>query len=111
MNTHNFHLLITDYLKPGLNNIRELNQYSFSGKIKFVLHKVDKIVNNLNKFNINEKSKAEYLNTRKKVHIYIEEKLYKKIKYYHRKLNSYSIAQLVRIILRIFLKMVKEYGY
>ena len=33
MAVYNFHFLITNELKEKLNNIKELNGYSFSGKI------------------------------------------------------------------------------
>ena len=42
MKTHNFHFLINKKLKTDINNIEELKKYSFSGKLNFILIKIDK---------------------------------------------------------------------
>jgi hypothetical protein len=111
MKTHNFHFLITEELKEKTNNINELKKYSFSKKINFILDKISNIPILLDKLKLNEKSKVEYLKNKKNVHLYIKEKLYKKIKYLHGYFNTYSLALYVRMVIRIFIRMVEKYGF
>ena len=111
MKIHKFHFIITAKLKSELNEVTELNEYSFSGKINFILSKIENTARYLVKFRINENSRVEYLQTRKDIQLYIEEDLFQKIKYYHGKFNSYSIALFVRMMIRLFLNMIKEYGF
>ena len=47
---------------------------------------------------------------RKSVHIYLPYFLYRKLKLMHHDLNFYSIAQLLRWILKFFLDLLKQYG-
>jgi hypothetical protein len=47
---------------------------------------------------------------RKNVFVYLSEKLYRNLKLLHQDLNYYSMAQLLRLVLRVFLDLVKIYG-
>ena len=44
------------------------------------------------------------------VHLYLKPEVYRRLKLIHQDLNLYSIAQLVRGILKVFLDFVKQYG-
>ena len=55
---------------------------------------------------VNSNTKIE----RKSVHVYMPCSMYRKLKLMHHDLNFYSIAQLLRWILRFFLNLNKEYG-
>jgi hypothetical protein len=55
---------------------------------------------------VNENKEIE----RESVHVYLPEYLYRKLKLIHHDLNYYSIAQLLRLILRVFLGLARRYG-
>jgi hypothetical protein len=111
MQIHKYHFLITENLKNELNMIEELFHFSFSGKINFIIKKSDDIFKFTSFLKIDEESKVEHLNENKDIQLYIKKSLFKKIKKYHGRLNSYSIAVIVRLIIRIFLKMIEVYGF
>lgn len=47
---------------------------------------------------------------REHIHVYMPDYLYRQLKLIHQDLNFYSIAQLARFFLRLFLDLVKEHG-
>jgi hypothetical protein len=47
---------------------------------------------------------------RKNVFVYLPDKIYRALKLMHQDLNYYSMAQLMRLVLRVFLGLVKEFG-
>ena len=47
---------------------------------------------------------------RESIHIYLPEMFYKQLKAMHHDMNYYSIAQLLRRMLRFFLGLMKLYG-
>ena len=47
---------------------------------------------------------------RKSVYVDLPEKLYREFKLMHQDLNYYSMAQLLRLVLRVFLGLVAEFG-
>jgi hypothetical protein len=60
-------------------------------------------------------SRYEFVNDykdieRKSVFIYLPDKLYRELKLMHQDLNYYSMAQLLRLVLRVFLGLANVYG-
>ena len=47
---------------------------------------------------------------RKSVYVYLPDSRYRQLKLMHQDLNYYSMAQLLRLILSVFLDLTKEYG-
>jgi hypothetical protein len=47
---------------------------------------------------------------RRSVHVYLPESRYRQLKLMHQDLNFYSIAQILRMMLRLFLSLIKNYG-
>ncbi|MBN1699638.1 MAG: hypothetical protein JW881_19120 [Spirochaetales bacterium] len=113
---HEFHLIITDIMKENLRSLTLFgSRRSLSGVIAGILSCIDPLIikehiwgrQRMNRYQAVSDNPDE---NRKHVHVYFTEDMYRKIKLLHADLNCFSIAQLVRWFLELFLAMVERYG-
>ncbi|MBN2533446.1 MAG: hypothetical protein JXB88_11160 [Spirochaetales bacterium] len=111
-----FHFKMDVKMKEEL---RRLDLYKQEGSISQLVVKIFSLLSpHLEKEHFTGKqrmSKYELVNddrkiSRESVHVYFPDSLYRRLKAIHHDLNFYSIAQLVRMMLRMFLDWMKKYG-
>ena len=113
---HEFHFILDTGMKEELKNLsiyKELG--SLSGIIVKILWLIGLVIRREHKWG--EQRESRYMpvcdnpdELREHVHVYFPRELYRELKLLHADLNCFSIAQLVREFLRIFLDLVKEFG-
>ncbi|MCW8966823.1 MAG: hypothetical protein OQK82_09100 [Candidatus Pacearchaeota archaeon] len=113
---HEFHFVLERTMKENLMLLELYKKTrSFSGVIVQILSLLSPV---LKKKHIwGKQRKSRYLNIspysdeiREHVHVYFPGEVYRELKLLHQDLNYYSIAQLVREFLRLFLFLVKKFG-
>ena len=113
---HEFHFIITRSMKKCLKNLdifkRALN---LSGIIVKILSVLAPVLQCEHKWG--EQRMSRYMpvcdnpdEIREHVHAYLPEDLYRELKLLHKDLNVFSIAQIVREFLDVFLGLVEKYG-
>jgi hypothetical protein len=114
---HDFHFILDHRTKEQLfsNVIIRNTKISLSNLIKRIIRDLIPIIRAEHQYGNQRVSKyknvAEYPDgVVEHVHVYFFEPVYRELKCLHNDLNFYSIAQLVRYILRVFLELVEEYG-
>ncbi|MBN1698790.1 MAG: hypothetical protein JW881_14840 [Spirochaetales bacterium] len=113
---HEFHFIMTDLMRGKLRNlILFVSSRSLSGVIVGILSRIDPLIIKEHKWGRQRMSRYRTVSdnpdeNREHVHVYFSEDMYRKIKLLHADLNCYSIAQLVRWLLELFLAMVERYG-
>ncbi|MBN1699102.1 MAG: hypothetical protein JW881_16400 [Spirochaetales bacterium] len=114
--SHEFHFIITDIMKEKLQALKLFgSRRSLSGVIVWILSCIDPLMIKEHKWGKQRMSRYQAVSNdpdenREHVHVYFSENMYRKIKLLHSDLNCYSIAQLVRGLLELFLAMVERYG-
>jgi hypothetical protein len=114
---HDFHFILDHRTKEQLfsNVIIRNTKISLSNLIKRIIRDLIPIIRAEHQYGNQRVSK--YKNVAENsdevvehVHVYFFEPVYRELKCLHHDLNFYSIAQLVRHIIRVFLELVEEYG-
>ncbi|MBN1697245.1 MAG: hypothetical protein JW881_07010 [Spirochaetales bacterium] len=113
---HEFHFVITEKIKEKLQNLKLFGPWrTLSGVIVGIMELVDPLI--IKEHIWGRQRMSRYLpvsrhpdESRKHVHVYFPEDVYRKIKLLHADLNFFSIAQLLRLLLELFLVMVEKYG-
>jgi len=113
---HAFHFMMDAEMK---NRLRKLSMYGktrgISGLIVSIVSILSPMVNNVHFFGKQKRSRYETVCddpeiARESTHVYMPGEMYRKLKLMHQDLNYYSIAQLLRRFLLVFLFLVKFYG-
>ena len=113
---HEFHFVMNQYMKERL---LESDAYersgSLSGSIRIIIGLLEPVVWREHQWGIQRESR--YLSVKNDagdiindMHIYISEPDYRQLKMLHHDLNFFSIAQLVRFIIGIYLELSDLYG-
>ena len=113
-NTHlyDFHFIIDERLKKQLLNQRFFSETtSFSGIVVRILQLLYPRLEKEHFFGKERMSRyqlvaADLTLKRCSVHVYLPRDLYRRLKLIHQDLNFYSIAQFIRWMLQLFLKLV-----
>ena len=113
---HEFHFIIDSDMKQNLRNISIYKTTgSISGTIVKIFSLLIPVLEREHKWG--EQRLSRYMPVhedveinREHVHAYIPTNLYRRMKLMHQDLNFYSIAQLLREFLNLFINMVKEFG-
>lgn len=113
---HEFHFIMDENMKMDLLNLSMGdNRGTLSGKIMKILSIIMPIIKKVHKWG--DQKYSQYLpitnepeKKRHHMHTYFPEHIYRQLKLMHHDLNFYSIGQLVRGFLRIFLSFVKHFG-
>ena len=101
------------------NSLQNLDIYKKSGSLSDVIVKILSFLSPVvkKKHKWGKQRKSRYLNVssrpdeiREHVHAYFPGEVYRELKLLHQDLNYYSIAQLVREFLRLFLYLMKRFG-
>ncbi|MBN2440726.1 MAG: hypothetical protein JXJ04_05255 [Spirochaetales bacterium] len=112
---HDFHFVINQEMKEKLKNLDFIMKSgTLSGIMVKILHVLTPIIGKEHKWGDQRFSKYTAVcddpeETREHVHMYVPVELYRELKLLHQDLNVYSIAQLVRELLRFFLDLVEVY--
>ncbi|MBN1697399.1 MAG: hypothetical protein JW881_07785 [Spirochaetales bacterium] len=113
---HEFHFIITDIMREKLRNLKSFgSRRTLSGVIVGIMSLVDPLIIREHQWGRQRMSRYQPVSNhpderREHVHVYFPEDVYRKIKLLHADLNCYSIAQLLRWLLELFLVMVEKYG-
>ncbi|MBN1697428.1 MAG: hypothetical protein JW881_07935 [Spirochaetales bacterium] len=113
---HEFHFVMTDIMREKLTNLTLCgSRGSLSGVIVGIVSIVDPLIIMEHQWGKQRMSRYRAISDdpdecREHVHVYFPEDVYRKIKLLHADLNCYSIAQLLRGLLELFLAMVERYG-
>ena len=115
-NVHVFHFIMDREMKKNLKNMDMYEKTgSLSGVIVKILSLLAPFIEKEHKWG--EQKMSRYLpvcddpdEIREHVHVYFPGEVYRQLKLIHQDLNVYSIAQLARGFLRLFLALVSEYG-
>ena len=121
MNKHNqhlyeFHFKLDLEMKNRLKGVAMFkNTRSLSGLIVRILKWLSPRIEKEHIFGKQRMSMYKFVNDdmdikRESVHVYLPDYLYRKLKLMHQDLNFYSMAQLLRFILGIFLDVTEKYG-
>ena len=113
---HDFHFVMDRGMKKKLMDLELYKKTgNLSGLITRILILMAPVIKREHKWG--EQRGSRYLpvcedpdEVREGVHAYLPEEVYRELKLMHQDLNSYSIAQLLRGFLRVFLDLVKEHG-
>ena len=113
---HEFHFVITRSMKKSLKNLNVFRGFwNLSGIIVKVLTLLSPVVKREHKWG--EQRMSQYMpvsgnpdEVREHVHAYLPVDLYRELKLIHQDLNFFSIAQIVRMFLQVFLDLVEKYG-
>jgi hypothetical protein len=113
---HEYHFVIAESM---LVELKDLDMYketkNLSTVIEDILSLLTPAVEEEQEWGHQRNSKYRYISTnpdepRIHVAVYLPEKIYRQMKQVHHDLNFYSIAQITRDFLELFLSFVKEYG-
>ncbi|MBN1698266.1 MAG: hypothetical protein JW881_12195, partial [Spirochaetales bacterium] len=113
---HEFHLIMTELMREKLLNLTMFGpRHSLSGVIAGILSCIDPFIIKEHSWGKQRMSRYRAVSDdpdeiRVHTHVYFTGDEYRKIKLLHADLNCYSIAQLVRWLLEVFLAMVERYG-
>ncbi|MBN1699895.1 MAG: hypothetical protein JW881_20460, partial [Spirochaetales bacterium] len=113
---HEFHLIMTELMREKLLNLTMFGSWcSLSGVIAGILSCIDPLIIKEHIWGNQRMSRYRAVSDdpddgRVHVHVYFTGGVYRKIKLLHADLNFYSIAQLLRWLLDVFLSMVERYG-
>jgi hypothetical protein len=113
---YKFHLKIDEKMKTDLSGLSLFKQ---EGNIsKLIVKVLTLLAPSIEEKHLkNEQMASQYefvcgdkKAARKNVFVYMPDRLYRQLKLMHQDLNSYSMAQLLRLVLRKFLFLVNEFG-
>jgi hypothetical protein len=112
---HEFHFIMREETYSELNKLSgELNK-SLSKTISFVFEKMFVLTERHHL--MSKEKQSMYLKVsdddneeRVHIHAYMKHQIYRKLKQIHQDLNTYSMAQIMRRVIEVFLKGCKDYG-
>ena len=116
---HEFHFRDCSFINDELEKISRICQKSKSGMINIILENNIPLLEKYHFRRKGQNSRYKFIkqqspgNREKKVvniHCYMDFKFYKRLKQIHSDLNYYSIAQLLREIIRFFIWLFGRYG-
>ncbi|MBN1698221.1 MAG: hypothetical protein JW881_11965 [Spirochaetales bacterium] len=113
---HEFHIIMTDTMIAKLLNVHLFgSRYSLSGVIVGIISLIDPLIITEHRWGKQRMSRYQPVSDnpdekRVHAHVYFTEDEYRKIKMLHADLNCFSIAQLVRWLLELFLALIEEFG-
>ncbi|MBN1696705.1 MAG: hypothetical protein JW881_04265 [Spirochaetales bacterium] len=113
---HEFHLIMTEIMRKDLLDLTMFgSRRSLSGVIGDILSCIDPLIIKEHIWGKQRMSRYRAVSDdpdeiRFHAHVYVTEDEYRKIKLLHSDLNCFSIAQLLRWLLEVFLAMVERYG-
>jgi hypothetical protein len=113
---YEFHFKVDNTLKTDLMVLpKKDGARSLSGLIRTILAFLSEKMDAEHYFGKERESRYEYVHNdldveRESVHVYLTKQLYGKLKMMHHDLNFYSIAQLLRWLLRFYVGLVRVYG-
>jgi hypothetical protein len=114
---HEFHFMLDRSTKEQLFSSAAIRgkKISLSNLIKQIISMLHFSIRNEHKFGNQRLSKYENVAKKKDepvehVHVYFFEPVYRQLKCLHHDLNFYSIAQLLRFIIRRFIDLSNEHG-
>ena len=114
---HEFHFMLDRSTKEQLFSSAAIRgkKISLSNLIKQIIRMLHYSIRNEHKFGKQRLSKYENVAENKDgpvehVHVYFFEPVYRQLKCLHHDLNFYSIAQLLRFIIRRFIELSNEHG-
>ena len=113
---HEFHFIIGRDMKEELMNLDLYRvKGSLSGIIVRILSLISPIIKREHKWGKQRMSRYMAVSEnpdeiREHVHVYFPGKMYRELKLMHQDLNCYSIAQLVRDFLKLFIDLIKKFG-
>ncbi|MBN1699328.1 MAG: hypothetical protein JW881_17545 [Spirochaetales bacterium] len=113
---HEFHFVLSDSMRNKLNSLKLFGpKRSLSGVIIGIMSLVDPLIVREHQWGRQRMSRYQSVSDnpderRRHAHVYFTEDVYRKIKLLHADLNCFSIAQLLRWLLEVFLVMMEKYG-
>jgi hypothetical protein len=113
---HEFHFVLTRTMREELERLSVFKQpKSLSGIIVRILSEFAPVIKGEHTSGRQRMSRYAFISPqpedeREHIHIYLDEDVYRELKLVHHDLNFYSIAQIVRMFLGLFLKLVDKYG-
>jgi hypothetical protein len=113
---HDFHFVIAQGMLEGLAGLRVFNKVmSFSGVVAEIISELAPVVKAEHKWGRQRRSRYLCVATDpgedvRHVHAYLDEDVYRELKLIHQDLNFYSMAQILRLFLGLFLRLVDKYG-
>ena len=113
---HDFHYVIAKGMLEGLAGLRVFKKcMSFSGIVAQIISELAPVVKAAHKWGRQRKSRYRFVvndpgDTVCHVHTYLDEDVYRELKLIHHDLNFYSMAQILRMFLGLFLGLVDKYG-
>ncbi|MBN1697978.1 MAG: hypothetical protein JW881_10730 [Spirochaetales bacterium] len=113
---HEFHCVITTTMRKKLKNQKLFcSRGSLSGIIVGIISLFNPFTLKEHQWGKQRMSRYQPVSHdhdehREHIHVYFPEDVYRKVKLLHADLNFFSIAQLVRWLLELFLEMFEKYG-
>jgi hypothetical protein len=113
---HDFHFVIAQGMLEGLAELRVFKKgMSFSRVVAQIISELAPVVKAAHKWGEQRKSRYRFVATEPgeevcHVHTYLDEDVYRELKIIHHDLNFYSMAQILRMFLGLFLGLVDKYG-
>jgi len=103
-----FNFMIGQELHIKIENYRNENNISYNKAIFIIFNMMIPLLKKEH-FTGNEKnSKYQLIKAVKRVHLYLEDEIYREIKLIHSNLNFYSMAILVRFLIEEFFKIYEK---
>jgi hypothetical protein len=113
---HEFHFVIARSVREHLKELRVFKKsLGFSKTVEKILEVLRPVIKCEHKWGRQRMSKYWYVSDdpdekRDHVHAYLDEDVYRELKLIHQDLNFFSIGQIVRGFLELFLELIDEYG-
>jgi hypothetical protein len=107
-----FHFVLNEELMQQLKNISRMLKFNLSSTIIFILENMDVMINKIHLMH-SENNMNKEVNWNRHIHVYFsndERKIYHMLKSIHKDNNTYSIAGILRHLLKVFIRSVKLYG-
>ncbi|HOJ64640.1 MAG TPA: hypothetical protein PLE45_09490, partial [Spirochaetota bacterium] len=106
-----FDFVIDDNLFNKIKILTEQNNKGFSEIIREVINTMLPFLKK--KHLTEERRKRDYpcVNATKRVRVFFEERVYNELKQIHDTLNTFSIAVLIREILKLYFDLIEKYGF
>ncbi len=111
--TIEYHFVLNDSLKNKLTAVSSSLKLKLSNTVVFIIENMSPLFNKIYLLYKEENNHVEKLNWNCHLHVYInknKEVLYNKLKSIHKDNNTYSIASILRYILKVFIRGVEIYG-
>jgi hypothetical protein len=113
---HEFHFIISRNMREKLERVSIFKKpMSLSGMVVRILSELAPVIKAVHTSGKQRMSKYTHVSPhpedeREHIHVYLDENIYRELKLVHHDLNFYSIAQIIRMFLELFLVWVDGYG-